>query len=101
MEKLIPIGSIVYLKEGQQKMMILNRGPQVETDEGIKMFDYSACEYPAGFIPEEIFYFNIENIEKIIFEGYSDEDEESFTQFYRNWLINEGKNILKGKVEKD
>ena len=30
---MITIGSIVYLKGGSQKMMILNRGPIIEQDD--------------------------------------------------------------------
>jgi len=100
MEKLIPIGSMIYLKEGQEKIMILSRGPQVDTGEGIKMFDYSGCIYPLGLIGEEIFYFNSENVEKIIFEGFTDEDEDKFNEFYQKWLETEGKNVEKGRVEK-
>lgn len=29
---MLPIGTIVYLKEGTTKLMILNRGPIVEKD---------------------------------------------------------------------
>lgn len=35
------IGSIIYLKEGSQKLMIINRGPIVEIENQKYMFDYS------------------------------------------------------------
>ncbi|KAA9374131.1 DUF4176 domain-containing protein, partial [Staphylococcus epidermidis] len=40
------IGSIIYLKEGSQKLMIINRGPIVDIDNQKYIFDYSACNYP-------------------------------------------------------
>lgn len=99
MKKVLPIGSIIYLKEGTQKLLILNRGPQIELNGKIQMFDYSACVYPVGLVVEQILYFNTENIDKILFEGYSDEDEVRFQELYQNFLKTEGKNIEKGKVE--
>ncbi|HEL2041599.1 TPA: DUF4176 domain-containing protein [Streptococcus suis] len=94
------IGSIVYLKEGGQKMMILNRGAIVDLGEGQVYFDYSACAYPVGFSPEKIFYFNEENIDKVIFEGYQDEDEERFRELYDNWFKQNGGKLEKGTVRK-
>jgi hypothetical protein len=93
------IGSIVYLKEGGQKMMILNRGPIVDLGEGQVYFDYSACAYPVGFSPEQIFYFNEENIDKVLFEGYRDEEEERFIELYKNWFAQNGKTLKKGAVK--
>ncbi len=46
MEFMSPIGSIVYLKEGTSKLMILNRAPILPAEgkeqKGI-MYDYSGC----------------------------------------------------------
>jgi len=36
------IGSIIYLREGSQKLMIINRGPIVDIDNQKYIFDYSA-----------------------------------------------------------
>ena len=99
MEKILPIGSVVYMKEGSQKLMILNRGAQIELDGKVQMFEYSACVYPVGLVPNQILYFNAENIDRIVFEGYSDEEEERFQELYQNWLETEGKNVVKGNVE--
>ena len=58
------IGSIIYLKEGSQKLMIINRGPIVDIDNQKYIFDYSACNYPVGVVEDQIYYFNEENIDK-------------------------------------
>ena len=99
MKKLLPIGSIVYLKEGSQKLMILNRGPQIELEGKVQMFDYSACVYPIGLVTEQALYFNAENIDKVLFEGFSDDEEIRFQELYAEWLETEGMEIVKGKVE--
>ena len=52
------IGSIVYLKEGFQKLMIINRGLIVEIEGQKYLFDYSACKYPVGVVEDQIYYFN-------------------------------------------
>ena len=63
---MLPIGSIVYLKEGTSKVMILNRGPVIEQDGEELMYDYSACLYPQGLSPEHVFYFNHENVDEVV-----------------------------------
>jgi len=101
MEKLLPIGSIIYLQEGSQKLMILNRAPQIEdVEKGLQRFDYSACVYPVGLVADQVFYFNTENIDKVLFEGFSDEDETRFYELYEKWMETDGKNIPKGIVGK-
>lgn len=38
MNEVLPIGSIIYLKEGQQKVMILSRGCQLQQDNEVVFF---------------------------------------------------------------
>ncbi|GGC77820.1 DUF4176 domain-containing protein [Enterococcus wangshanyuanii] len=97
---MLPIGSIVYLKEGSQKIMILNRGPVVNEKDRNVLYDYSGCQYPNGLNPNEVLYFNQENIDTILFNGYKDEDETRFEHLYNEWLNGEGKLIEKGIVSK-
>ena len=52
--------------------MIINRGPIVEIEGQKYLFDYSACKYPVDVVEDQIYYFNEENIDNVIFEGYSD-----------------------------
>ncbi|UEX90905.1 DUF4176 domain-containing protein [Staphylococcus ratti] len=98
---MITIGSIIYLKGGSQKMMILNRGPILEQENKKVMFDYAACKYPLGLVGEEIFYFNTENIARVVFEGYSDEDEIRFQELYQDMLKNLDNDIVRGEVTSD
>ena len=82
MEKLIPLGSILNLNNGTHKIMIIGRGVQAEIDGEMRRFDYSGCIYPLGMLSAEMVYFNAENIAEVIFEGYTDDDEEKFQAFY-------------------
>lgn len=95
---MLSIGSIVYLKDGNKKIMVLNRGAILETNTGKRLFDYSGCIYPVGLDAEQVFYFNEENIDKIVFKGYSDEEESRYRELYNNWLSENSDKFAKGNV---
>lgn len=95
---MLPIGSIVYLNEGTSKMMIIGRGPIINNDGVDNMFDYSACVYPQGFHPEKTYFFNEENIDEVVFEGYRDTEEDRFQKLYKEKEEKEGNSIKKGEV---
>lgn len=81
MKSFLPIGTLVTLTGGNIKLMIHGRKQILVTDEerNGKMYDYLAVPYPEGYIsPEYTYVFNHENIEKVIFEGMSDEEEKEF-----------------------
>lgn len=80
MKKILPIGSIVKLKNGEQKIMIICRLPLYNNSGTIGYFDYSACIYPTGQTEQQVFFFNEDDIDEVYFEGYRDEDEEKFCE---------------------
>lgn len=41
--------------------------------------------YPQDLQPESTIFFQHENIDKIIFEGYRDEEESRFLEIYHGW----------------
>ncbi|MFD1335895.1 DUF4176 domain-containing protein [Oceanobacillus iheyensis] len=98
---MLPIGSIVYLKEGTSKLMILNRAPilpaENQEQKGV-MYDYSGCIYPQGLDPNNVLYFNEENIDKVVSKGYKDEEEERFQEIYDSWMKENGNRFEKGTV---
>ena len=47
--------------------MILNRGPLVEQNSEKVFFDYTGALYPAGLDPDQVFYFNKEDIDEVVF----------------------------------
>lgn len=79
MDKYLPIGSVVLLKNGRKKIMIYGRKQMhVETGEE---WDYLACLYPEGNINEEFMYlFNHDQIDKVYYLGYEDEEEKIFVE---------------------
>jgi len=79
MKNYLPIGSVVLLKGGNKRVMIYGR-QQFQAATG-KEWDYIACLYPEGNINEEYMYlFNEEEIQKIFFLGFQDEEEENFKE---------------------
>lgn len=77
MEKYLPNGSIVLLKDGKKRIMIIGRG--VREHDGDRSWDYIACPYPEGFTGENYAYlFNHEQIARTYFLGFQDQDEFRF-----------------------
>ena len=93
--KLLPLGSVVILKKGTQKLTVISRMPLYNNDSTIGYFDYAACLYPNGVDGKETIFFNNQDIGEIIFEGYVDEQEEQ----YRKKVIAEEKNIKYPKLQ--
>lgn len=86
-KELLPLGSIVLLEEGLQKLVVVGRGV-VYTDQATDkdtFADYMAVLYPTGLNPETTIFFNHENIDKVIFKGFSDEEETRFLEVYLEW----------------
>ena len=79
MDKYLPIGSVVLLKNGTKRVMIYGR-KQIHIETG-KEWDYLACLYPEGNINEEVMYlFNHDQIDKVYYLGYRDDEEVKFVE---------------------
>lgn len=75
--KFLPIGSIVLLKNAKKRVMV--NGFCIIDEEKKNMYDYSGCLYPEGMIDsKQNLAFNHNQIEKIFFIGYSDNEEKDF-----------------------
>ena len=86
-KNIYPLGTVLYLQEGNEKIMIIGRGVvfnDQETNEDVYT-DYMGCIYPSGVNPENAIFFNQENIDEVIYEGYKDESEKRFLQLYEQW----------------
>ncbi len=75
--KLLPLGSIVYLKEGTKKVIIVARAVVLKNGDGFIYFDYGGVPYPEGITDDQMAYFQHETITKVVFEGYQDLDDEA------------------------
>ena len=79
-EKFLPIGSVILLKKGQKKLMIVGY-TQIYLKNKSEIYDYMGCVYPEGMINIKNFYFfNHEDIEEVFYVGYQDEEEKEFMQ---------------------
>lgn len=77
-EKFLPIGSIVLLEGDTKKLMITGFCTVSEDDES-KIYDYSGCSYPEGYLSsEQIYLFNHNQIKQLLFLGYQSEEETKF-----------------------
>lgn len=74
-EKLLPLGSIVNIEGGYRKYVIVARGLQVDIHGEKKFFDYGAAFYPDGVTGDRVMYFQNKDVRKVIFEGFSDDDD--------------------------
>ena len=71
----LPLGTIIILKGGIRKAMIIARAVAVNMKEENKYFEYGGCLYPEGLLGEAVLYFNNEDIHSIVQKGYADEDD--------------------------
>lgn len=75
---LLPIGSVVLLKDSTKKVMIIGFC-QREIGVEEKIWDYAGCLYPEGYLgPNNTYMFEDEQIEKIYSVGYQDEEQFAF-----------------------
>ena len=90
MNALLPIGTVVLLKESTKRVMIYGR-LQREID-GDRVWDYIGCLFPEGNInPDHSFLFDGVQIESVFFVGCQDEEETRFQQY----LLDSAKDIKK------
>lgn len=78
-ESLLPIGSVVLLKESTKRVMIIGVLQKQTTESGDVIWDYSGVYYPEGYMgPNRTFLFNDEQIERVFALGYQDEEQFAF-----------------------
>lgn len=77
MNDYLPVGSIVLLKDATKKVVII--GYAVVEESSTEVWDYLGCVYPIGVIGmNKNLLFNKEQIDKVVFTGYSDEEGKNF-----------------------
>ena len=79
-EKFLPIGSVVLLKGGKKRAMITGFC-SVAQEKPDKIYDYSGCVYPEGYLSSnQVCLFDHDQIDKIFSVGYEDEEEKIFKE---------------------
>ena len=77
-KELLPIGSVIILREGTKRLMIFGVKQTDEARPG-EEYDYIGVMYPEGNIGREYqFLFNHEDIVSVIFRGYEDDERNNF-----------------------
>lgn len=91
----LPLGSVVLLHGGIQKLLIIARG--INTNQGGQtvFFDYGAVLYPEGLIGDRMAYFSHDAVSKVVFFGYDDEESKICTNNINNYLV-ANPHILRG-----
>lgn len=79
-EKYLPIGTVVLLKGGKKRAMITGFCSVAQENQE-KIYDYSGCVYPEGYLSSnQVCLFDHDQIDKIYFLGYEDEEEKMFKE---------------------
>ena len=74
----LPLGSVVRLKGSTKKLVLISRAVVVKDDmNDDEYYDYGFAFYPDGLSGEAVIYSNHDCIEEILFQGFSDEDDET------------------------
>lgn len=77
-EKFLPIGTVVLLKDATKRVMITGFA-SVSPDTGDRIFDYSGCVFPEGFMSyNQVCVFDHDQIDKVFYKGLEDEEEKNF-----------------------
>lgn len=97
-DNLLPLGSVVYLEEGQVPIMIVLRHPILKIEDESYYFDYAGVNHIIGLEPEKITYFNQNNIDRIVFEGYKSEYESQIKRGLAEW-VEAHPEVSKGEVD--
>ena len=84
---LLPIGSVVLVKEANKKMMIIG----ILQKSGDKQYDYMAVLYPEGYLnSQKIYLFDHADIQEVHYLGFMGVEH----QVFRNNL-----NLVLGEME--
>lgn len=82
---MLPIGSVVLLKEAEKRLMICGRIQTMAND--TKIYDYSACYYPEGITgSDEMIFFDRDAIDRVYFLGFQDAECIAFEEQVLNRL---------------
>lgn len=82
-DRILPIGTIVLLKNGIKRVMIAGYIP-TELDDN-KIYDYSGVPYPEGLVDSrKILLFDHNQVDKVFHYGYKDEEHDQLVEKINN-----------------
>lgn len=79
----LPVGSVVLLKGGKRKVMIIGIAQSCPNGEGKTVeYDYIGVVYPVGFVDRNsVVGFQQEAINDVAFRGYENPEREDFVRY--------------------
>ncbi len=100
MEKIdyVPLGSVVYLKGGIKKLLVVARAINVPNGGKEYFFDYGGVLYPEGVTGDQMAYFNHNEISTVFFRGCDDGENKGMTEAI-NQYVESHPDLLRGSVE--
>lgn len=103
LDLILPIGTIVKLKDAEKSIMIYGIMQTVKTMDGtITKYDYIGVPYPVGYVSSEFTLgFNHDQIESVLFKGYDDEEFKNLVSAIKMAnFINENRDKIIEAMEK-
>lgn len=94
----VPLGSVVYLKGGIKKLLVVARAIQVPKNGKNYYFDYGGVLYPEGITGDQMAYFNHEDISTVFFRGCDDGENKGMTDTI-NRYVESHPDLLRGNAE--
>ncbi|WP_228474763.1 DUF4176 domain-containing protein [Listeria welshimeri] len=80
MEELLPLGSVVRLKNGEQQLLIISRFALYNNQGVIGYFEYSGCLYPNGQTDQTSYFLIKKILRKSILQVMSMKRKENFVK---------------------
>ena len=78
MQNVLPIGTVVLLKDAKKTLMIIGFC-QIDLEKGGTIYDYSGIMYPEGYLgPQSVYMFNKDVIDKVLYGGFNNEESKEF-----------------------
>lgn len=97
--ELLPIGSVVLLKDAKKKIVIMGimQMKQMETGDTV-VYEYMGVPYPEGYLGQETgLLFNHQDIKEIVFKGYINEERDYFVDVIEKIVDNSSSVIEAGQ----
>ena len=97
---LLSLGTVVKLKESEALyFMVIGYYPVEQETE--QLFEYSGLLYPQGFLNQgHIYMFNSQDIDSVVFQGYSDDESKEFREGIEGMVYLLGEALVEENVEK-
>lgn len=104
-DRFLPVGTVVLLSGGKKRIMITGY-VAVGKETGDRVYDYIGCLYPEGVISsDKNLLFDHNQIEKVYYMGYSDDEQKNFSEKLKQLIENEinlgknNENVVQSKNE--